>query len=59
MIEATWFDKQIGKLNKKELLEVVSYLLDDKKRRQEELDLLGDNYYEMLATKKLHGTTNN
>lgn len=48
-----WKGKPIENLNKKELLEVIDYLAKAKLEQDNETEFLGDDYYELLAKKKL------
>ena len=52
-LEFTYFGKSLKKLSRKELLEVIEMISEDSKRYFREKEIMGDEYYELLAKKTL------
>jgi len=49
----TWHGKRIEELSKKELLEALKCVAEEVRLAKEEKAFLGDDYFELLAKKRL------
>jgi hypothetical protein len=49
----TWYGKPVEELTKEELLEAFKFIAKEKERQDKEISSLGDDYFKLLADKKL------